>query len=77
MHAKTKNGNDNSITHKGLTMALECDQQEKEERIKCVRENRSDNRSHAGNVALQCGKETLEKSGFKAMKVKDSNINGE
>ena len=42
-------------------MSLEFDQQEKEERIKCMRENRSDNTLNVGNVALQCGKETLEK----------------
>ena len=41
-------------------MVLECDQKEKEERINCVRENRSDVRSHVGNVVLQCGKYSLE-----------------
>ena len=29
MRAKTKNGNDDGTTNKGLTMVLECDQKEK------------------------------------------------
>ena len=56
---------------------MECDQQEKEERIKCVRENRSDDRLHVGNVSLQCAKETLEKSVSEVTKVKDSDVNCE
>ena len=54
MHMKTKNGNDNETLNKGLIMELECDQQLKEEIINCLIENRSDNRLHSGNVALQC-----------------------
>ena len=52
-------------------------QKKKEERIKCVRENRSDNMLCGGNVALKCGKETLEKSVSEVIKVKDSDINCE
>ena len=57
-------------------MVLECDQQAKEERIKCVRENRSDDRLCIGNVALQCEKQTLEKSVSKVTKGKHSDVNG-
>ena len=74
---KTKNGDDDKIINKGLTMSLECDQQEKEERIKCMRENRSDNMLHVGIAALQCGKETLEKSVSEATKEKHIDVNCE
>ena len=42
-----------------------------------MRENRSDTRLHAGNIALQCGKETLEKSVSEIIKGKDSDSNCE
>ena len=58
-------------------IVLECNQQAKEERIKCVRENRSDNRLCVVNVVLQCGKETLEKSVSELIKGKDSDVNCE
>ena len=51
-HVETKNGNDDGIINKGLTMVSECDQKAKEERIKCVRENRSDNAFCVGNVIM-------------------------
>ena len=43
-------------------MLLECDKQSKEERMSRVRENRIENISVVGNVALQCGKIIFEKS---------------
>ena len=58
-------------------MVLECDKKAKEERMKGLRENRSDTRLHVGNVALQCGKETLEKSVSEIIKGKDSDSNCE
>ena len=61
VHVKTKNDDVDKIINKDLIMVLECDQQAKEEGIKCVREIRSDNIFCAGNVVLQCGKEMLKK----------------
>ena len=48
--------------NKGVTMVLECDLKEKEERTKCLRENTCNDSLRIGKIALQCGKETLEKS---------------
>ena len=42
-------------------MVLECHKQEKEERLKCARENRSENKLVVGNEVLQFGKNILEK----------------
>ena len=58
-------------------MVLEFNQQAKEERIKCVRENRSDKMLRAGNEALKCGKETLENSVSEVIKGENSDINCE
>ena len=58
-------------------MVLEYDKKEKVERMNCLRENTSDARLHVGNVVLQCGKETLEKSISEVIKGKDSDINCE
>ena len=53
-------------------MALKCDQKAKEERIKSVRENRSNNFLFVGNLVMQRGRETSEKSFSEVMKGKDS-----
>ena len=52
MHVKIKNGDDDIIMNKGLTMVLEYDKKAKEERMKGLRENRSDTILYAGNIAL-------------------------
>ena len=44
----------------------------KEERILCVIENRLKNVLVVGNVAMQCGKEILEKTTSEVIKSKDS-----
>ena len=77
MHVKTKTVDEDMITNKGVTMVLECDKKAKEERINCTRENASDDRLCTGNIALQCGKETLEKSVSEVIKGKDSDGNCE
>ena len=56
---------------------LECDKKEKVERIIFLRENTSDDRLNVGNIVLQCGKETLEKSVSEVIKGKDSDVNCE
>ena len=55
-------------------MALECDYKEKEERTKCVRENKSDDVLCAGNTTLKCRRETLEKSVSEVIKGKNIDI---
>ena len=61
VHVKTTNGNEDTIINKGLTMALDCNKKEKEERIKCIRENRGNNGLISRNTPLKRGKEMLEK----------------
>ena len=53
---KKKNIEDNTITNKGLSTTLECDAQEKEEILKCVRENVIEDRLVVWNIELKCGK---------------------
>ena len=65
------------IVSKGLNMALECDKLEKEERMKCVSEDSRANREYEGNVSLNCGRETLEKSVSEVAKERESNNNCE
>ena len=76
-YVKTKNGNDNAILNKGLTMVLECDQKVKEERIKSIRESRDNNGLWVINAPLKCGKETLEKLDYEVIRCKVSDSNCE
>ena len=49
----------------------------KEERSKCLSEDRRANRKSKGNSVLRHGRETLEKSTSEVMKERDSNNNCE
>ena len=44
VHVNTKNIENKGIVNKGINMALECDRLAKEERLKCVGEDRRVNR---------------------------------
>ena len=58
-------------------MVSKYDNKAKEERSRCVRENRIENTSIIGNVVLQSGKEIIEKSASEIIKSKDSNDHSE
>ena len=72
MHVKTNNNECKTIENEGLEMVLKCDKKVKEERIRCVRENRIERMSVVGNTVMQYGKEILEKSASEVIKIKDS-----
>ena len=56
VYVKIKNDNEDKIINRGLSMELECDNTAKEERTKCMRENKCDNGFFVGNTSLKCGK---------------------
>ena len=57
VHVKTNNNEENAIENKVLEMVSKRDTKAKEERIRCIRENRIENTSVVGNVSLQSEKE--------------------
>ena len=74
VHVRTNEGSEN-VENEGLKMVLKCDKIAKEERVKCVIENRTHYAEVEGNMSLNIGNMKFEKSVVEVIKGIDSDRN--